>query len=668
MRSVYLWLLGTMLTGVLSCKKYGYRFEDGTDPGQPGATAVSSSKPLGNDFSKLDVARVFPGLVGAAEPRLSGETVTIRLDQKYVYPGDLRIVATPGQQYSTGLYAPAGEPVLIEVPEGVVGLKAQIGGWTDNLSGTQFPKRDPLIYSIALLSAGKNYIRNLYGGSIYILASQNTSVKEAVLKVSGAVRSPDFVLGESTDTEWAARMQQSSVPWVQLRGKRIIFELPKYFFDKHPVIRPTALMQEWDRIIDEDIYRWKGLEAVTADSLNKAPELPVWVIMDAQPRAAYAHAYQPVVLQMDEAFFANEIANLDQLTKKGAWRTLSEIGRNNVTATWVWSDILETMPNLYSIKMANRLGINIRELNPAMKLAVDTALWYVRQPKTVKSNFAADLSARTNGYLIKLMPFIQLLDKISSINPAVNGYDLMQYVDYRMRHLFRQTYSNPEKINLFYQYASEFAQTDLYPFFYYWSLLPSGPVVDSIGAKYPRLNKDIYNYNPVADTGGTRPVPVPSRILDRSGWLAIDFCCQEAERGFYASNLLDGNMEMPGIWLQRGALSPATRHALPHWFIFDMGKFNNVAGYWYAVDGTSVYYPRYTSCYLSATLLTNDSPDWIAADLNWSADAQKVSKTQILRNFPRVNNVRYIKFTINGNWGTNDNYQGVFSEFGMLAP
>ena len=672
-------IFGTILISVIlfSCKKYGYKFDDGYDNGQESPNANASTTPLGNDFSKHGVARVFPGLVGESEPRLNGYNVTIKLNNKYVFPADIKVLSTPGLQYSTGLYAPAGEPVLIEVPEGAMGLTAQVGGWTDDLSTISTLKRDPIIYSMIVLSPGKNYIRNLYGGSIYIRPSLNTSLKEVSLKITGAVKSPDFVLGETSDASWSDMVSQSSVPWFKLVGKRIIFELPKYFLDKHPISNPTALMEEWDRIIGDDIYHWKGLEDVTSDSLNKAPDAPVWVIMDAQPRNGFAHSYFPVVLQMDENLFNNEIADLNALKTSGAWRTMSEIGRNNVTSTWAWSAIYETASNLFSLKTADRLGINIRNLEPEMKIAVDTAMWYVKQPKTIKSNFAADINARTNSYLIKLIPFVQLFEKIKVLNPLVDGYGLMGYLDYKARHLTRQTYSDREKINLLYQYASEYAKTDLYPFFYYWAMLPSGSVIDSISGKFPKLTLDIYNYNPVLDTGGTRPIPPPTKVIDRTGWSPIDFCCQEPQRNFYVSNMFDGDVNI--AWWPNTVLSTPVHR--PHWFVFDLGKYYNVAGYWYTSFGSNSYLPKDLSLYVSSVPLSYDSPEWVPADLNWVDNSMRINNTIVVNKYfgssvanrapasPVIfNNVRYVKFVANDNWNGSNPYLVGFGEFGLLAP
>ena len=120
------------------------------------------------DKSKYLQASIFPGLVCVEEPRV---TKTINLDLFYVKAEDLRINVLPRPQFSTGFYAAPGELVTITVPDGVYDLVAQIGAWTDNVGHIENAQRDAVIYSQTKLIPGKNYLRNLYGGHIYILPS-----------------------------------------------------------------------------------------------------------------------------------------------------------------------------------------------------------------------------------------------------------------------------------------------------------------------------------------------------------------------------------------------------------------------------------------------------------------------------------------------------------------
>lgn len=643
--------LGLLFT---SCKKYGYKFDDGYEFGEDKANmAGGQSDTLKNDFSKIDIARSFPGLMSASEPRLKNVDVTIDFTKRFVPTSDIKIASTPQPLYSTGLYAPAGEPIEFDVPSAVDGVVAMIGGWTDNLSGINPIKRDPIIYNQVSLKAGKNYIRNLYGGTIYLRTNgvvKNLSV--VTVKISGAAKSPDFILGETSDASWNDMVKTSTVPWFQLRGKRIIFELPKFLLDKHPILNPTALMEEWDKIIDLDIYDWKGMEVGSLDSLNRTPELPIRVIMDVQPRLTYAHNAFPIVMQLDENLFVNEITSYNNLITKGAWRTMFEIGRNNNTYFWLWNAISGTAGNLFSLKGANRKSMDFQNLNPNMRLAVDTGLWYVKQPKSFTANFNKDISYRTNGDLIKLVPFMQLFETY--------GYDLMTFVEKKARLNNLQVMSDQQKINFFYTNASEFTSTDLSAFFRAWGIFISPEVTDTVASRYPYLSKSVYNYNPITKIGGTDSVPPPPRELDRVSWTVVSFCCQESDSAnSYASKLLDG--EIGTSWHSKYILGGSLETHSPHYITFDMGKVNKVAGFWY-VNGASIYRPKDIAIALSA-----DNMEWeeVYVGPGFNTGSGVFNQADFAAVYPSV---RYVRFQLTTSYQATTDNRVSTAEFGLLGP
>mgnify|MGYP003585394096 FL=1 len=218
-----------LLTGICfsGCKKYGYDFEDGYD----NASANQKDITVDTNMTVIDrsayaKARLFPGLVDASEPRLTDSKFTLDLNFENQTRDILRIQAAPLPQFSTGYYAAPGELIKIVVPAGVNGLSMQIGGHTDNLTGKPVLLRDPVIFARKALHPGVNYMRNIYGGTIYINAS--FAIPQPVeFTISGACASPDFVLNQSNHAEWKARVLASKVPWLELRSKRVIFTVPR---------------------------------------------------------------------------------------------------------------------------------------------------------------------------------------------------------------------------------------------------------------------------------------------------------------------------------------------------------------------------------------------------------------------------------------------------------
>lgn len=217
-----------------SCvKKNDLNFVDGT-PGDGGALSISVDTSLKFvDVSKYAQARTFPGLVCNTEPRLKDYKLSMDLNYNFVTE-DLRISVAPQPQFSTGLYAAPGELILIDVPQGDYSLSVQVGAWTDNLSNIQNAPRDAIIVSRTQLAPGRNYVRNLYGGHVYIFAGRPIATP-VDLVFTNVVKSPDFILGKTTDAEWKTAIQNSCVPWVELRSENLIFVVPKEYCLSQPI-------------------------------------------------------------------------------------------------------------------------------------------------------------------------------------------------------------------------------------------------------------------------------------------------------------------------------------------------------------------------------------------------------------------------------------------------
>src|SRR5690606_10851718 len=112
----YLALLVLVGTFWSCTKDYGYNFEDGVNVGADESTGRVDTNMNFVDRSLFNRARIFPGVVGADEPRLTDKK--IKIDLNYIPAGNLRVNVTPYGIHSTGLYAATGELVKIVVPEG----------------------------------------------------------------------------------------------------------------------------------------------------------------------------------------------------------------------------------------------------------------------------------------------------------------------------------------------------------------------------------------------------------------------------------------------------------------------------------------------------------------------------------------------------------------------
>jgi hypothetical protein len=536
---IFLFILST----ALACNKQNaFNINDGT-PGDgelvPNVTVDTSIKKI--DVSKYAQARIFPGLVCTTEPR---GTFTLTMNLNYNFVGeDLRMSVPPQPQFSTGLYAAPGELVIIDVPAGDYALSVQVGAWTDDLTNVQNAPRDPLIFSRSQLAPGRNYIRNLYGGHIYIYAGRpvTTPVK---LVFTNAVKSPDFVLGETTNAAWQAAIRSSCVPFLELRSKNIIFVVPREYCVTSPIADPAALMTEWDNAINLDYYKWEGLEENPADIIDKAPLLPWRVVQDIKPSVGYGHSGFPIVTYNDNGWF-NEFTDISQIRGGGCWGTLHELGHNNQqTRYWSWNTLGETSNNLFVFKVARRQQTTYPSAwppkHPALTPRFATALAFAAENNSAKNFDGTD--DRINDPFSRLTPFVQIFDKVPAnwgYPGQPDGWGLMTELYKRTRRAVRISLTDQDKRDFVYEALCDYTRTDWQLFFKSWGIAISNISVAKMSALYPLMTQEIWKYNPLTRTGGDTYIDLYNRAL----WTITSnsFATNEGTNG-NSTNLLDGSL------------------------------------------------------------------------------------------------------------------------------
>lgn len=482
-----------LLLATTACKKYGYNIPDGY-PDNSGnvATGTIDTNLKVIDKSKYAQAKVFPGLVDQSEPRVKDAKFTLDLNYSDQTADILRISVAPEPQFSTGYYAAPGELVKIVVPQGIEGLVVQIGGHTDNLNGKTPLLRDPLVYMRQQLYAGNNYVRNLYGGTIYIRAS-HAYPNPVEFTITNAVVSPDFILNTSTDAAWLDQVKASKVPWLELRAKRVVFLIPRdriiaSLTTAKPFNNPTAVLTNWNQVFDLDYNAWMGLSDNALDPRDRSPQGPWRGVLDIQLSLGYGHSGFPFVGLNDNEWFGS----MTSLNLEGAWGTYHEFGHNMQQGkVWSWSTLGETTNNLFNFKVANRRGTNYSILHGSVTKGFPLAVAYATAAGT--KNFDTDLAM--NDPFMRMTPFVQIFEKY--------GYGAMTYLYTEARHAERLNNSDITMHNFVYEKLSDYTKTDLGTFFDAWGILTSPTVRDKVAVKYPPLDKQIWTYEPLSKTGGT---------------------------------------------------------------------------------------------------------------------------------------------------------------------
>ncbi|MBZ4188301.1 M60 family metallopeptidase [Niabella beijingensis] len=531
---------------LIACnKEYGFNFENGYTPTDfPDTVNYEVDTSVKIDKSKYVAASVFPGLINPDEPRLQNYKVEIDLNYINVPAADLRISVAPQNWLSTGVWAPAGELVTVEVPDGIYGLEAQIGSHTDNLSGKPELKRDPLIYNRKQLFPGKNYLRNLYGGLIYIIPSKPTGSVVPVT-FSGVAKSASFFLGKTTDSEWKELVSKTSVPFFELVGTRIVFTLEVAKLKSAPISSPTELMTLWDKTIKEVYWDWYGLTEGNPDVKNRAPVNQWRIVHDVQPSVGAQHSGFPVVAMNTMNYFTQAVT--PELVRTSNWGTFHELGHNmQMHSTWTFGGNGEVSNNLFSFKNAQRNsyrhGNELRSWNAALPyVSLDSS-------KKLWTGTGTNISNPTDD--AKMSFYTQIFEKY--------GYDFMTYLCIAARNARFTSIDDQSKTDFYYERLCEFTQTDMYRFMREWGLKISQTSRNVIAGKgYPKLRTNLWMYNPYTRTGGDQSI-VPRKEFGEGkpgpalGWVIDSITNVRGNNDgtvnttYQASNLLDGDINT--IW------------------------------------------------------------------------------------------------------------------------
>ncbi|MDQ1152749.1 M60 family metallopeptidase [Sphingobacterium zeae] len=628
-----------------SCSKYGYDFKDGYQLGDSTASEILTDTTMGRpDKSLYTRARIYPGLVGDGVKRVMDTTVTLLMNKQYVNRNEFKVQATPAPYYSTGLYAPAGEVVRITVPQGVVGLTVQLGVHEDNIGGKDAPRRDALIYTRKELFPGVNYVRNLYGGTIWII-NEKPMTSPVTLKIAGAVKATDFVLGKSTIAQWQKDVMASDVPWMDLIGKHVAFSVPRSlisrFIQSGRADHIDEALELWDKTYEEDYYDWMGLSRNAPDIINRYPEFWERGVMDIHPSVGYAHSGSPWVMQEDE-YWLDELINPNTIKKGTSWGTYHEVGHNyQAVFSWSWSDLGETTNNLFIFNAARKRGNTDRiSFHPALKTEIPAGIAFAKD--NVPKNFSNiplsyGLSSPNNVVFARLTPFLQIFDKVKGKNGEL-GWDFFPYIYSKARNENFSTSLEQAKRDYFYRQLCHFAGTDFNRFFIAWGIPVSASAKREIRNLYPPLKTTLWEYNPLTFTGGDTPLPTKYNLpSNRFTFTANVATATNESLGTFAA-LTDGKANTYWHTCWSGCSIPTT---VPVELTLNMNEMNAFKGFYIQNRQGATYQTKVK------VLISSDSKNW--KEMGTYALAQSAENTaqrNVMREFvfSSIVEAQYVKF------------------------
>ncbi|WP_009959138.1 M60 family metallopeptidase [Verrucomicrobium spinosum] len=392
---------------------------------------------------------VFPGQPAKDAPRVTKEiTVDANIDG----------------WTSTGLYAVAGEPITVTVPEAMVGngFSIRVGCHSDTLYHLESWRRAPDITRTVGIENVETKMGTAFGGLVYITvpgrARRNASEPFKV-KIAGAVESPYFKLGRDTDEQWN-NIKKAQGPWAELAGEKMVVSLPSEVARK--ITNPTELMEFWDRVVTAQ----DDISNQTAERTR-----PERMVADVQISAGFMHSGYPIMIHTPESA---EMVTYGRIKYPG-WGFYHEIGHNHQRGNFTFEGTGEVTNNVFGLYCYTEV------LKKELLIGHGGV-----SPESIKKHIDAAKKAKDQGEkwaIWKGDPFHALTTYVQ----LVQGFGWENYKKYIWSFAdpsFGPTPKNDEeKRDQFLIRFSKITKKNLGPFFEFWGI----PVTSSAKAEVSKL-------------------------------------------------------------------------------------------------------------------------------------------------------------------------------------
>lgn len=270
------------------------------------AMKVASLRAFPTESTPIKIGDVLPRLFVA---HMNKNFLTRPLDDAPLHPSALNFPGFGGdseyakllvmpfddkteRMQSTGLYAPPGEIVTVEVPPSLVplGLRVRIGAHSDQLWDEPEWKRYPAICRDYPLTATSNRIGIAFGGPLYVTVPAGVATQRVSLRFSNVMPAPFFQRGFTPNDWWLEKSKGRPAPWAEFGSSSIMFTVPSALVRDVP--KPATFMQAWDALVEA--------QRSFAGHTNPLPYAER-VVADVQPAGGGIHAGYPVVIPLARA-------------------------------------------------------------------------------------------------------------------------------------------------------------------------------------------------------------------------------------------------------------------------------------------------------------------------------------------------------------------------------
>ncbi|XP_042326800.1 TRPM8 channel-associated factor homolog [Sceloporus undulatus] len=360
---------------------------------------------------------------------------------------------------STGMYLPPAKTATLLFPSTALGakLQVQIGCHSDNLSNADELNRPPVVVRRFEVKSQRVEISSLWGGLLYIIVPEKSSMGFITVTIEGATMSPYFKHGETTLCAWKNTIRHYPAPWAELEIQNIILTVPSDVASE--IDNPEVLLTTWAQMTN----------AMT--KLAAIPPVfprPERIVTDVQIVAGWMHAGYPI---MSDVRAMQEIVDMEAFKAKGTWGPIHELGHNQQKSGWEFPPhTTEATCNLWSVYVNETL------LNISRDRAHSDLLPHLRK-KRIEDYIRNGAQLKDFDKFTALEPYLQLQEAF--------GWEPFIHIFAEYQRMTNVPDDNKSKMNLWVETFSQEVNKNLGPFFKAWGWPIEDEVSQKLGKTFP---------------------------------------------------------------------------------------------------------------------------------------------------------------------------------------
>lgn len=276
------------------------------------------------NWRAVPAAATYPGLPEKGSPRVTR---------------DIDIDLSVPRRHGTGLFATAGEPITVTLPEGAekLGLSVRVGATTCRNTSKGEWKRAPVVDVSLKLAKRSVTFATPFGGTVYIEVPGGKKGKVSV-KIGPACPAPWFVEGRDTPETWAAQLKGPTAPVAEIESGRIVLTVPTSA--ARGVADPRPLLKVWREIMDNDAW----LTGIPAE--RSSPER---MCTDVQLCSGYMHSGYPIMIPDGSARRLVSEPTIRAGNEDDVWGFFHEMGHNHQNYDWTFYGSTEVTVNFFTL-------------------------------------------------------------------------------------------------------------------------------------------------------------------------------------------------------------------------------------------------------------------------------------------------------------------------------